>query len=92
VEQDTAWRAALLPGGSIAPQNAGEFFKQVESQVRCGCVAVVWPSGGLGVVLVVALVWPSRWCIGCQHHCFEHLKLENCVAQQHVKKGGSGHC
>jgi triosephosphate isomerase len=43
VEQDAAWRAALLPGGSIAPQNASEFFKQVESQVRL-CGASSWPD------------------------------------------------
>jgi hypothetical protein len=64
VEQDTAWRAALLPGGSIAPQHAGEFFKQVESQVRrCGPVsASLWFCCGAVMAqqmhrLPAALLW-----------------------------------
>ncbi|KAF6262861.1 hypothetical protein COO60DRAFT_1699022 [Scenedesmus sp. NREL 46B-D3] len=42
VEQDTAWRAALVPGGSIAPQAVNDFFTKVEQQTTELHNAVGW--------------------------------------------------
>jgi hypothetical protein len=49
VEQDAAWRAALLPGGNIAPQNVNELFHKVEQQVWAAGLAA---AGQINIAIV----------------------------------------